>query len=36
MQTHMPLFAKYFIFAAILLYFQDISFTMDAGSLFPH
>jgi hypothetical protein len=24
MQTHMPNFVKYFIFAAILLYFQDI------------
>ena len=48
MQTHMPLFAKYFIFATILLYFQDISSTillflhstqpicLDAGSPFLH
>ena len=28
MQMHMPLFANYFIFATILLYFQDISSTI--------
>lgn len=48
MQMHMPLFAKYFIFVSILLYFQDISSTsllflhstqpiyLDAGSPFLH
>ena len=28
MQLHMPNFTNYFIFAAILLYFQDISSTI--------
>ena len=36
MQMHMPNFEIFLIFASILLYFQDISFTMDAGSPFPH
>ena len=45
---YMPLFEKYFIFATILIYFQDISSTillflhsnspvcLDAGFPFPH